>query len=207
MSLVASLVAALLLAAPSPNAADDTAPQATALEGAGPVQPEAPPPAVPPPPSLSYPIPAPAPAGVPPPPSLSIPIPPRPTPPPASASDDLFEAGLRSAFIAAEARQGPLNGAWVVSSQDGAALYRFQIVDAGLAYIPEGAWSDARAGGGPDAHGFLNTVARNAAGVTMSFVRTDGSLTALTLTARAAGSYAGELTTPAGVQPVVMTRP
>lgn len=231
MSLLASFAVAVLLLAELQAPPGEAPPQATARDAAAPLAPApdtapaaAPDPgppvtAVPGPPVEAVPPPI---AG--PPPVAVAPPPPQPDDsaepdeaaeagqprPPAqgyTTSDEYLEARMREAYIVAERRQGPINGSWLVKSTDGAPLFRIEMVDAGLAYPLEGAWSDVRAKGILDAHGFLNGAARSTYGLTLSFTRADGTQESLTLDPRPAGGYAGELVRGEARTPVVMTRP
>lgn len=69
---------------------------------------------------------------------------------------------MQSAWSAAQGRQGPLDGLWVLTGTDGSAIYEFDIVDPGQgAVLLEGVYRDRRKGPAPAASGFLTGVERD----------------------------------------------
>jgi len=163
--------------------------------------------------------------------------PPPPAPPPASSppsataeppsidsileqeplTEDARQAAVRGAFDAAQARRGSLDGRWRLSGGGGEVLYIFQFTDPGQTPDPrsttpsvpviEGAWRDPRRAGSADGSGFLASVQREGAALTVRFPDPDSAhFRSVTLHARASGDWAGQLEGAGAPQSVVMTR-
>lgn len=89
-------------------------------------------------------------------------------------------ASVQSAFDAAEAMQGPLDGIWRLTDAGGRTLFIFDLSDPGgppapLAASPdhpgvEGAWRDPGRPGKADASGFLGAIRRDGGRLSMRFV-------------------------------------
>jgi hypothetical protein len=89
-------------------------------------------------------------------------------------------ASVQSAFAAAEAMQGPLDGIWRLNDASGRTLFIFDLSDAGgppapLAASPdhpgvEGAWRDPNRPGKADASGFMDNIQREGARLSIRFV-------------------------------------
>ena len=115
-----------------------------------------------------------------------------------------YAAGVRSAFEAREARQGPLDGRWTLSDADGRELYMFQFADPGPGRGPvEGAWRDLDHQGG-EASGFLAGADRSGQALVLRFE--DGQARTVTLTLGADGRWTGRLQADDRSRAVVMTR-
>lgn len=113
-----------------------------------------------------------------------------------------YEEGVRGRIAQAQTLKGPLDGSWIVRDQNGAPLYRFQLVDPGFAGgALEGVWLDAVTGG-PAGTGFFDSIDRNAFTATFRMAR--GTLT---LAPRPEGGWAGELKASSGRRAVTMIRP
>jgi hypothetical protein len=128
---------------------------------------------------------------------------------PKPPAQQLYEQGVRGAFAAEQALQGPLDGQWTVSAADGGpALWSLLLNDAGGADQPvEGAWRDLRKGSGPDAAGVLDTVERDGAGLTVRFhAPAAGPGLTLRLKPEGPGRWTGALERDGRRTPVVMTR-
>lgn len=170
-----------------------------------------------PPPSLGE-----RPAGYPPPPVYTPPPPPPPRRPrlttpvtideydktpeaPLNSVELGYESRLRSSFASAQGMQGPLDGAWMLRSRSGEALYSLLLVDKGAGLL-EGAWRDPRRRGSTDSSGFLADIQRIGAQVTASFYpRPGGGVVSVTLTASGA-AWAGELIEGRERTPVTLRR-
>lgn len=103
-----------------------------------------------------------------------------------------YESRLRSSFASAQGMQGPLDGAWMLRSRSGEALYSLLLVDKGNGLL-EGAWRDPRRRGSTDSSGFLADIQRIGSQVTASFYpRPGGGVVSVTLTSNGA-AWSGEL--------------
>lgn len=90
------------------------------------------------------------------------------------------QASVQSAFAAAEAMQGPLDGIWRLNDAAGRTLFIFDLSDAGgppapLAASPdhptvEGAWRDPNRPGKADASGFVASISQGGGHLTIRFV-------------------------------------
>jgi hypothetical protein len=93
------------------------------------------------------------------------------------------EAAVQGAYAAAEARRGPLDGRWRLTARDGRALYVFQLSDPGPIADPrsadattpviEGAWHDPARSSAAGGSGFLDSVHRDGAALSLSFFDRD----------------------------------
>ncbi|HVY32920.1 MAG TPA: hypothetical protein VG960_00740 [Caulobacteraceae bacterium] len=146
--------------------------------------------------AAAEPPPAPAAAPAPPPP------PPGPTP---EERAQMYESGVRSTFQAREARQGPLDGRWVLTGADGKSLYMIQLADPGPGRGPvEGAWRDLERQGAVGASGFLASAERLGQELVLKF--DEDAPCVVTLTLGADGRWSGALRTAAANRPVTMSR-
>lgn len=103
-----------------------------------------------------------------------------------------YESRLRSSFASAQGMQGPLDGAWMLRSRSGEALYSLLLVDKGNGLL-EGAWRDPRRRGSTDSSGFLADIQRIGSQVTANFYpRPGGGVVSVTLTSSGA-AWSGEL--------------
>jgi hypothetical protein len=152
--------------------------------------------------------PPPATVASPPAPVASSPPTPTPTPtvrPATPVSLGLDTLSIGDAYIAAESRQGDLDGTWRVDEVGGGLLYVLQINDAGQGAAPEGAWRDPRHAGAIDSSGILASIRRD--GDVLS-IRLAGGLFAPTIALKTTpgGGWAGELIHDGPRRTIVMTR-
>jgi hypothetical protein len=123
---------------------------------------------------------------------------------------------IRAAYQAAQNLQGPLDGRWRLTGDNGDPLYVFQLADPGHAPAPrasmpwnpsiEGAWRDLKRPG-TDGSGLLSEVDRQGATVSIRFSRHEGDQPAMvTLHPAADGGWAGELSADGARRAVVMNR-
>ncbi len=104
-----------------------------------------------------------------------------------------YETRLRSSFASAQGMQGPLDGAWTLSTTGGQPLYSLLFVDKGRGQL-EGAWRDPRRSGATDASGFMTGVQRIGAQLSASFQTRPGvGATTITLNPAASGTWTGVL--------------
>ena len=104
-----------------------------------------------------------------------------------------YETRLRSSFASAQGMQGPLDGAWTLSTTGGQPLYSLLFVDKGRGQL-EGAWRDPRRRGATDSSGFMAGVQRIGAQLSASFqTRPGASATTITLNPAASGTWTGVL--------------
>ena len=104
-----------------------------------------------------------------------------------------YETRLRSSFASAQGLQGPLDGAWTLSTNGGQPLYSLLFVDKGRGQL-EGAWRDPRRRGATDSSGFLVGVQRMGSQLTASLQPRPGAATTnITLNPAAGGTWTGEL--------------
>ena len=90
------------------------------------------------------------------------------TPDSAPTINDLaYESRIRSSMASAQGFQGPLDGAWTLSSAGG-DLFAFQLVDKGRGVV-EGAWRDLRREGAVGASGFVDQIDAYGGQVTLRF--------------------------------------
>lgn len=103
-----------------------------------------------------------------------------------------YESRLRSSFASAQGMQGPLDGAWMLRSRSGEALYSLLLVDKGNGLL-EGAWRDPRRRGSTDASGFLTDIQRVGSQITASFYPRPGAgIVTIALTSSGA-TWSGDL--------------
>ncbi|MBI1404734.1 MAG: hypothetical protein GC145_01255 [Caulobacter sp.] len=114
--------------------------------------------------------------------------------PPPTPTERAYDSRIKGGFEAAQQRQGPLDGEWVVHGPDGRPLYSLILVDKGSADRPlEGAWRSLRPGQGTGRVGLLDSIERSGAGVSARFTpRGAREQLVLTLTPSGAG-WVGEL--------------
>lgn len=104
-----------------------------------------------------------------------------------------YETRLRSSFASAQGMQGPLDGAWTLSTTGGQPLYSLLFVDKGRGQL-EGAWRDPRRRGATDSSGFMAGVQRIGSELRASFQsRPGGPATTITLNPAASGTWTGVL--------------
>jgi hypothetical protein len=121
------------------------------------------------------------------------------------SGDAGYEAMVRSGAMAAQGRQGPLDGAWTVADDSGTELYVFQLTDSGQGFV-DGAWRDVRRTGLPSGSGFFAGVRREGARLLLRFAQQGGStFNEVALDPTGAG-WAGELRTGGETRRVTMRR-
>jgi len=130
-------------------------------------------------------------------------------------TEDAREAAVKSAYAAAQARRGALDGRWRLSAADGRVLYIFQLSDPGPIPDPrsstpsvpviEGAWRDPGHASGDGGSGFLSSVQRDGLGLTLHFEDHDHSRV-VSLRQRGADDWTGTIQGEAAARAVVMTR-
>jgi len=108
-----------------------------------------------------------------------------------------YDSRLKSSAAAARGFQGPMEGAWSLSS-GGRDLYLLQLIDR-EGWI-DGAWRDPRRAGGVDASGLISDV-RRGGDLTLRF-----STDAVAVLRSDAGGWRGELTERGQAQPVTLVR-
>jgi hypothetical protein len=97
--------------------------------------------------------------------------------PPAAATPSVsaYDARVRASFAAAERYQGPLDGGWTLTGDDGADLYVFKLVDKGRGSV-EGAWRDLAKAGPSDGSGFVDEAQRSGGQLTLRFAGATATL-------------------------------
>lgn len=104
-----------------------------------------------------------------------------------------YETRLRSSFASAQGMQGPLDGAWTLSTTGGQPLYSLLFVDKGRGQL-EGAWRDPRRRGATDSSGFMAGVQRIGSQLSASFQPYPGAAaTTITLNPATGGAWSGVL--------------
>lgn len=109
--------------------------------------------------------------------------------------DNATDERIRSSAAAAQALQGPLDGAWTLVSAVGTPIYTFQLVDKPGGQGPvEGVWRDLRRPATPGDIGLIDQIARSPAALTLTLSATPGQSTVMiSLHADPAGMWSGEL--------------
>jgi hypothetical protein len=95
---------------------------------------------------------------------------------PPTVRDLAYESRLRASFASAQGFQGPLDGAWTLSTSDGAGLYSLKLVDRGTGVV-EGAWRDLRRPGAISASGFVDEIRQEGGRLTLRFAGASGTFT------------------------------
>jgi hypothetical protein len=104
-----------------------------------------------------------------------------------------YETRLRSSFASAQGLQGPLDGAWMLTTTGGQPLYALLFVDKGQGLL-EGAWRDPRRRGATDSSGFMVSVQRIGSQLRANFQSRPGAPpTTITLDPASGGTWSGVL--------------
>jgi hypothetical protein len=123
-------------------------------------------------------------------------------------SDNAVDGRIRSSATAAEALQGPLDGAWTLVSAAGAPIYAFQLVDRpGGQGTVEGVWRDLRRPATPGDIGLVDQIVRTPTTLAITLNATLGqSAVVISLRPDPTGMWTGELKDGAGVTQVKLRR-
>jgi hypothetical protein len=115
-----------------------------------------------------------------------------------------YESSVRTRALIEQSQRGALDGGWLVSGTDGAALFALQLVDEGYGTL-DGAWRDASATPASRS-GFFAFASRYGGPLVLRFMERPGQpLTSLTLTPAPGGrGWTGELERGGTRRPVVM---
>lgn len=126
---------------------------------------------------------------------------------PQTPTERAYDSRIKGGFSAAQGRQGPLDGEWVVRGPDGKTLYGLLLVDKGTGAVTlEGAWRDLKPGQPAGRVGLIDSVERSAGAVFVRFIPT-GAKEALVLTLNPAGdAWSGELWERGATRRVTMRR-
>jgi hypothetical protein len=110
-------------------------------------------------------------------------------------SDNAVDERIRSSAAAAQALQGPLDGAWTLVSQAGTPIYAFQLVDRpGGQGAVQGVWRDLRRPSTPGDIGLIDEIARGPTALTITLNATPGQSTVMiSLHPDPSGMWSGEL--------------
>lgn len=121
--------------------------------------------------------------------------------------EEAYEAGVRNSVLAAQARMGPLDGAWRLMEADGTPLFSFLFNDPAEGET-EGAFRDLRATSAAHGSGFLTSARREGRSVVMRFYEPGMTETStLELDPSTGGRWVGRLLSPGGgARRVVMAR-
>jgi hypothetical protein len=123
-------------------------------------------------------------------------------------SDSALDERIRSSAAAAQALQGPLDGAWTLVSAAGAPILALQLVDRPGGEGPvEGVWRDLRRPPSPGDIDLIDQIARSPAALTITLNATPGqSAVVINLRPDPTGIWSGELKQGAAVIQVKLRR-
>jgi hypothetical protein len=123
-------------------------------------------------------------------------------------SDNAVDERIRGSAIAAEALQGPLDGAWTLVSAAGTPIFALQLVDKpGGQGAVEGVWRDLRRPATPGDIGLIDQIARSPTALTITLSATPGQSTVMiSLRPDPTGAWSGELREGAAVTQVKLRR-
>jgi hypothetical protein len=124
------------------------------------------------------------------------------------AVDNAVDARIQGSAAAAQALQGPLDGAWTLVSAAGTPIYGFQLVDRPGGQGPvEGVWRDLRRASTPGDINLIDQIARGPAALTITLSATPGQSTVMiSLRPDPTGLWSGELREGADVTQVRLRR-
>jgi hypothetical protein len=122
--------------------------------------------------------------------------------------DNAVDARIRSSAAAAQALQGPLDGAWTLVSAAGTPVLAFELVDKpGGQGAVEGVWRDLRRPSGPGDIGLIDQIARSPTALTITLNASPGqSVVMISLHPDPGGMWSGELREGADVTQVKLRR-
>ncbi|HWF76814.1 MAG TPA: hypothetical protein VN694_06515 [Caulobacteraceae bacterium] len=109
--------------------------------------------------------------------------------------DNAVDARIRSSAAAAQALQGPLDGAWTLVSAAGTPILAFELVDKpGGQGAVEGVWRDLRKASTPGDIGLIDQIARTPTALTITLNAAPGqSAMVISLRPDPTGAWSGEL--------------
>jgi hypothetical protein len=110
-------------------------------------------------------------------------------------ADNVWDARVRASAEAAQAYQGPLDGAWILTDEAGKPMFDFQLVErAGGREGLEGVFRDLRRPAVPGDIGLVDSLARTGGLLTLTFrPQPDAPPATLSLKAGADGAWTGDL--------------
>lgn len=120
-----------------------------------------------------------------------------------------YQAGIKRNFDAQQVRMGPLDGAWTVRTQGGAAFMALMLNDPGRAdQEVEGAWRSLGVHGGQKRSGFLLSVGREGQTLVVRWYPSDdtGNITIMRLNPTSDGRWTGQVRAGDVEFPVSMAR-
>lgn len=123
-------------------------------------------------------------------------------------SDNAVDERIRGSAAAAQALQGPLDGAWTLVSAAGTPIFAFQLVDRpGGQGAVEGVWRDLRRPSTPGDIGLIDQIARGPTALTITLAATPGQSTVMiSLHPDPTGMWSGELREGAATTQVKLRR-
>jgi hypothetical protein len=123
-------------------------------------------------------------------------------------ADNAVDERIRSSAAAAQALQGPLDGAWTLVSAAGTPIFAFQLVDRpGGQGAVEGVWRDLRRPSTPGDIGLIDQIARSPTALTITLAATPGQPTVMiSLHPDPTGMWSGELREGAAMTQVRLRR-
>ena len=122
--------------------------------------------------------------------------------------DNAVDARIRDSAAAAQALQGPLDGAWTLVSAAGTPILALQLVDRpGGQGAVEGVWRDLRQPSTPGDISLIGQIARSPGALTITLNVSPGAgVVMISLHPDATGMWSGELREGAGVTQVKLRR-
>ena len=122
--------------------------------------------------------------------------------------DRAVDDRIRGSAAAAQALQGPLDGAWTLVSTAGAPLYAFQLVDkVGGQGVVEGVWRDLRRPTMPGDIGLIDQIIRGPATLAITLNAAPGQqAVVISLRLEPTGAWSGDLKQGGSTTPVRLRR-
>jgi len=126
---------------------------------------------------------------------------------PPTPTERAYESRIKSGFSAAQGRQGPLDGEWILRERDGRSVYSLIFVDKGNGALTlEGAWRNMRPGQPVGRVGLIDSVEKTTSGLSVRFV-TKGARDPVVLTLTPSGAeWTGEMWEAGSTHRVTMRR-